>query len=237
MNDGLNLKKVQHLARHKTVQMTLRYCHTLDNEVFADLDRIYGPKTDTPAAIPKDLIPSGEVRRALFQHALRAEGHPHDEHVLERLDRLIEEDEASLAGLYYTVYEVMTKLHIERTQLYVGWIKAGDLHPHKVGKRTVFLKTEVEALSGLRTTEEASRILGYREKRPTTILRFASKGLLRAVKIGKTLRFRDLDLVEFLRAKNFGRLRLGGGHPGKIPPGSVETEPGGRTLEGTTSLL
>ncbi|MBI2789810.1 MAG: tyrosine-type recombinase/integrase [Elusimicrobia bacterium] len=221
---GLNPRKVQHLARHKSVQLTLeKYYHTSEKEIFADLDGLYGTKTDVPAAIPKDLIPSGEVRRALFQHALKAEGHPHDEHVLDRLDRLIEEGEAGLAGLYYTVHETCAKLKIQRTQLYVGWIPAGHIHPLKDGSRTVFLKAEVDALAGLRTTEEASLILGYREKKPTTILRFASQGLLPAIRIGKTMRFKIDDLIEFLKDKNSGRLRL----PARVP--KMKMPPIGRT--------
>ena len=51
-------------------------------------------------------------------------------------------------------------------------------------------------------------MLGYREKKPTTILRYVTQGVLKAIKIGNTYRFRDRDLTDFLGDKNSGRLRL-----------------------------
>lgn len=206
---GLNPRKVQHLARHKDVQLTLeRYYHTSEKEIFADLDGLYGSKAESDNP-PLELLPLAHVRRALFRHALRAEGHPYGDEVLDRLDHSIIAGPAGIVDLFYTVHETCAKISVQRTQLY-AWIKAGHLRAHKLGSRTVFLRKEVDALSGLRTTEDASRILGYREKRPTTILRFVSQGHLPAVKIGKTLRFRDHDLIKFLREKNSGRLRLVG---------------------------
>lgn len=207
---GLNPVWTQKLARHLDVSTTLRkYYHIIENDLVKGLGKINAPAEaiDLQKA-PVDLLPKREVRRALFRVALEQMGQVADEVALDRLDHAATGGKDKMADLYYTVQETCARLGIQRTQLYMGWMKAGHLTAHKVGERTVFLRAEVEAIAGLRTTEEAAKALGYNEKRPTTILRYVDQGQLKAIKIGNTFRFRDTDLVDFLRDKNSGRLRL-----------------------------
>lgn len=208
---GFNPVWTQKLARHADVSTTLRkYYHIIQTDLIKGLGKLNGsePEKAPPDKVSSELLPQKEVRRVFFRHALEQAGQPTDETTLDRMDHALTEGKDKMADLYFTVQETCARLKIERTQLYMGWKEAGHLTALKVGQRTVFLKTEVEAIVSLRTTEEASKILGYREKRPTSILRYVDQGLLRAVKIGKTYRFRDTDLVNFLRDKNSGRLRF-----------------------------
>jgi len=79
---------------------------------------------------------------------------------------------------------------------------------NRIRPRTVFIKSEVDALAALRPTEEASLILGYKEKVPVTVARLAATGIIPALRIGRGWRFKDKDLLDYLRDKRLGRLRL-----------------------------
>lgn len=209
VESGMDPKRVQRLARHTDVTMTLHYYHFNEKELVADLDKRFGTAEPT-GDFTHQLTPEQPVRLALYRHALADVGRTPDEPTLERLDSTLQGNmkAEAFAQVYYTVHETCAKLKIQRTQLYVGWIKAGNLHPFKEGARTVFLRSEVDALASLRTTEEASQALGYNEKVPVTVAHMAAQGILKGTKIGRCWRFHDRDLIEYLIAKRLGRLRL-----------------------------
>jgi len=209
VESGMDPKRVQRLARHTDVTMTLHYYHFNEKELVADLDKRSGVVEPT-GDFTHQLTPEQPVRLALYRHALADAGRTPDETTLERLDSTFQGNmkAEAFSQVYYTVHETCAKLKIQRTQLYVGWIKAGHLHPFKEGARTVFLRSEVDALASLRTTEEASQALGYNEKVPVTVAHMAAQGILKGIKIGRCWRFHDRDLIEYLIAKRLGRLRL-----------------------------
>ncbi len=209
VESGMDPKRVQKLARHKEVTTTLGYYHFNQKELEADLDKRFG-LTSAPKPESSPLIPQQPVRLEIARHALKSVGIEPDTATLEGIDATFQagmKPEAS-QDLYYSVHQACTRLRIKRTQLYVARIRPGYLHPLKIGTRTVFLKSEVDTLASYRTTEEASAILGYKEKVPVTTARLAAQGIIPALKIGKGWLFRDQDLADYLLDKNGGRVRL-----------------------------
>ncbi len=206
---GLDIKRVQRLARHQSLVTTLSYYHFSDKELVEDLDRRFGDHAEGP--IRQESLPEEPVRLAIMRHAIKSvTGQEPDPKILEGLDAALQNNWTSggASDIFYTVSETCEKLQIQRTQLYEGWIRLGRLHPLKSGKSTVFLKTEVDNLSSYRTSEEASKILGYKEKVPVTVAKLAESGIIPAVKMGRGWRFKDRDLANYLLDKRSGRLRL-----------------------------
>lgn len=206
---GLDPKRVQRLARHTSLEMTLRYYHFSDKELIEDLDRRFGDQAQGP--MRQESLPEKPVRLPIMRHAVKSmTGQDIEPKSLEALDAALQNDwkKGGASDIFYTVSEALEKLQIQRTQLYEGWIRSGRLHPLKLGKGTVFLKTEVDDLSSYRTSEEASKILGYKEKVPVTVAKLAESGVIPAVKMGRGWRFKDRDLVNYLLDKRSGRLRL-----------------------------
>ncbi len=209
VESGMDAKRVQKLARHMHIEETLAYYTFKEKDLLEDYGRRFGAGGEkAPAAT--QAWPEKAVRLELFRHALKLNGLEPDEAHLERLDAALQVNSRSKAAkdLFYTVAETCGKLGIKRTQLYMGWIKAGHLHPLKVGSRTAFLKNEVDALAAYLTAEEASVVLGYREKTPSMISRLAAQGVLPSVEMGKGRRFKAQDLARFLIDKKDGRTRL-----------------------------
>lgn len=209
VESGMDPKRVQRLARHRDVQMTLRYYHFNDKELLADLDKRFGV-SKPKAEVACQTWPEKAIRLALFRYVLKETGQSVGDAALERLDSALQDGmkPEKPSHAYYTVHEACAKLRIKRTQLYAGWIRAGHIHPTKLKSRTVFLKAEVDGLASLRTTKEASRILGYKEKVPVTVTRLATRGIIPAIKRGRGWRFKDRDLVNFLLEKYQKNSRL-----------------------------
>lgn len=209
VESGMDPKRVQKLARHKDVTTTLGYYHFNEKELLNDLDKRFGRvQADTPQ--PGLLLPPEPVRQEIIRHALKGAGVEADAATIKGLDAAFEADikpEAS-QDLYYSVYEACARLGIKRTQLYVARIRPGYLHPLKFKGRTVFLKSEVDILAAYRTSEEASAILGYKEKVPVTVAKLAAQGVIPALKVGRGWLFRDQDLADYLLDKRGGRIRL-----------------------------
>lgn len=209
VESGMDPKRVQKLARHREVTTTLGYYHFNEKELLADLDRRFGD-AGSPAPAAGQLMPQQPVRLEIARHALKGVGIEPDKTTLARLDASFQagmKPDAS-QDLYYSVHETCACLGIKRTQLYVARIRPGYLHPLKIGARTVFLKNEVDMLAAYRTTEEASVILGYKEKVPVTVARLAAQGIIPAIKVGRGWLFRDSDLADYLLDKRGGRVRL-----------------------------
>ncbi len=207
VESGLDAKRVQKLARHMNVEETLGYYNFMEKDLLEDYGRRFG-NSGPGKTLAAQAWPDKAIRLELFRHALKLNGLESDEAKLEGLDAALQTNLNSEAAkdLFYSVAETCAKLRIHRTQLYMGWIKAGHLHPFKIGSRAVFLKNEVDAFSALFIAEEAATILGYKD--PSMISRFAAQGILPSVEIGKGSRFRAQDLTRFIIEKKNGRLRL-----------------------------
>ncbi len=209
VESGLDPKRVQKLARHESLEMTLKYYHFNEKELLLDLDKRFG---SVPATAPVKmlLLPEKSVCIKILRHALQNAGQESDDAAMEAMYARLAENlkPGSSQDLYYAVHETCERLRIGRTQLYKGWIAGGWLHPLKIGKTTAFLKTEVDALASYRTSAEASKALGYKEKTPVTVAKLAEEGIIPAKKIGRGWAFKDKDLIDFAIDKRSGRLRL-----------------------------
>ncbi len=208
VESGLDPKRVQTLARHESLEMTLKYYHFNEKELLQDLDQRFGHLTINP--VKPLLMPDQEVALKIMRYALKAVGQEPTEQSLEAIYGALGEElkPGTSQNLYYSVHETCSRLRIGRTQLYEGWIRAGHLHPFKLGKATVFLKNEVDELSSYRTSEEASKILGFKEKVPVSVCKLAALGIIPAIKLGRGYAFKDKDLADYLFDKRSGRLRL-----------------------------
>lgn len=116
----------------------------------------------------------------------------------------------------------MEKLELGRTQLY-DWMRKGYLHPVEISNgRKGLPKDEIDRPVALRSSKEASIILGYREKVPTTIQRSVREGTLKATQLENEYLFSDRDLADHLLWKN-GHKRALGVRPHRPRITSVET--------------
>ena len=216
LEDRVPIDRVSRLARHRDVNFTMvHYAHYLPGSDRHILEEIYGTKLKVEPILTKDLLPARPVLRQILKAAAEILGIPAEATKVDQLEEALAEKLQGRQGreeLCYSIVETMEKLDLGRTQLY-DWMHKGYLHPVELSNgRKGLPKDEIDHLAALRSSKEASIILGYREKVPTTIQRNVREGTLTATQLGNEYRFSDRDLAEFLLWKN-GHKRLLGVRP------------------------
>lgn len=213
LEDGVPIDRVSRLARHRDVNFTMKhYVHYLPDSDQHALEKIYGIKPQVEPILTKDILPERPVLRQILKSAAELLGASVEAGKVDQLEQALAEKVQGRLGreeLCYSVIETMEKLNLGRTQLY-DWMRKAYLHPVELSNgRKGLPKDEIDRLAALRNSKEASIILGYREKVPTTVQRSVREGTLKATQLGNEYLFSDRDLAEHLLWKNGHKRALG----------------------------
>lgn len=213
LEDGVPIDRVSRLARHRDVNFTMKhYVHYLPDSDRHVLEKIYGTQPKVEPILTKDILPERPVLRQILKAAAELLGITVDAGKVDQLEEALAEKVQGRQGredLCYSVIEAMEKLGLGRTQLY-DWMRKGYLHPVELSNgRKGLPREEIDRLAALRNSKEASIILGYREKIPTTVQRNVREGTLEATQLGNEYLFSDRNLADYLLWKNGHKRALG----------------------------
>ena len=172
----------------------------------------YVPGSHRHGVFPVTPDPERPVLRQILKAAAELLGASVDAGKVDQLEEALAEKVSGRQGreeLCYSIVEALEKLNLGRTQIY-DWMRKGYLHPVALSNgRKGLPKDEIDRLAALRSSKEASIILGYREKVPTTIQRNVREGTLKATQLGNENLYSDRDLTDFLLWKNGHKRALG----------------------------
>ncbi|OGR90319.1 MAG: hypothetical protein A2V88_16960 [Elusimicrobia bacterium RBG_16_66_12] len=213
LEDGVPIDRVSRLARHRDVNFTMKhYAHYRPDSDQHVLEKIYGTKPQVEPILTKNILPERPVLRQILKAAAELLGASVDAGKVDQLEEALAEKVSGRQGreeLCYSIVEALEKLNLGRTQIY-DWMRKGYLHPVALSNgRKGLPKDEIDRLAALRSSKEASIILGYREKVPTTIQRNVREGTLKATQLGNENLYSDRDLTDFLLWKNGHKRALG----------------------------
>lgn len=216
VEDGIPIDRVSRFARHRDVNFTIKhYVHYQPDADRHLLDTKYGIVPKAEPILTRDILPDRPVLRQILKAAAELLGAPVEAGKVDQLEQALAEKVSGRQGreeLTYSIVEALEMLDLGRTQIY-DWMRKGYLHPVTLPNgRKGLPKAEIDLLAALRTSKEASLILGYREKVPTTIQRMVREGTLKATKVGNENLYSDRDLVDCLLWKN-GHKRAFGVRP------------------------
>ncbi len=213
VEDGMPIDRVSRLARHKNINTTMRdYAHYRPDSESSELEKRYGKKSESEPILTKEFLPEHLILRKIIEALLGLQGLVADSAKVAQLEEALVEKiqgKEGRADLCYDIPEAMEKLRLGRTQIY-DWMRRGYLHPVALpNNRKGLPREEIDRLASLRNSKEAALILGYEEKKPTTIQRLVREGTLKAVKLGNENLFADRDLTEHLLWLNSHKLAFG----------------------------
>jgi site-specific recombinase XerD len=213
LEDGVPIDRVSRLARHRDVNFTMKhYAHYRPDSDQHILEKIYGTKPQIEPILTKDILPERPVLRQILKAAAKLLGITMDAGKVDQLEEALAEKVQGRQGreeLCYSIVEALEKLDLGRTQIY-DWMRKGYLHPVELSNgRKGLPKDEIDHLATLRSSKEASIILGYREKVPTTVQRNVREATLKATQLGNEYLFSDRDLADHLLWKNGHKRALG----------------------------
>ncbi len=213
LEDGIPIDRVSRLARHRDVNFTMKkYAHYLPGSDRSFLAKAYGKKPAAEPILTKALLPERPVLRKIIEALLGLLGLVVDAARIAQLEEALVEKIQGKAGrkdLCYGIPEAMERLRLGRTQIY-DWMRRGYLHPiAQLNSRKGLPREEIDRLASLRNSKEAALILGYEEKKPTTIQRLVREGTIKATRLGNENLFTDRDLTEHLLRLNSHKMAFG----------------------------
>ncbi len=213
LEDNIPIDRVSRLARHRNLNFTMQhYAHYRPGSDRNFLEKTYGKKPAAEPILTKALLPERPVLRKIIEALLGLLGLVVDPAKVAQLEEALVEKiqgKEGRAEICYGIPEAMEKLRLGRTQIY-DWMRRGNLHPVALpNSRKGLPREEIDRLASLRNSKEAALILGYEEKKPTTIQRLVREGTLKAVKLGNENLFADRDLTEHLLRLNSHKLAFG----------------------------